>query len=775
MKRSVHADRIAKAMLLGGAGLLALMTAAPVAAQTSAAQTSTVSSATGDTGGEVVVVAQRRSEVLEKVPMSVSVVSAATVQRSGVESIHELNQIVAGASVSFAGCCSQPAIRGVSTLTTGVGFENNVAIYVDGFYVPDNLSVNGDLANISEIEVLKGPQGALWGRNATGGAILINTLDPSKTLTGDLEAGYGDFNEITTKAYLSGPIDDRIGFSVSEASRTSNGYNKWIGPNGKLFSNSLTPITQFTLRTKLKIEVTSNLTATVAYNHADSDDARGEVFEAYNHLVPFVEGLPTDPYGSTPGAPFIAKGPYEGSPYQRPIAAAKVDEWTMKLVWNTPIGDLTSTTGYALRLDKLTYDFDNTFAGYIGNVSDYGDNTFQQSLIYNITAVPHLDLILGSDFYNDNLKVEYSNDYTGAGQVLLLQDHGLQQSQAYAFYFDGTYHLTDKLSLDFGGRYTHDQKTLNVSQNMGIVPTLDFAPASATAGFQAFTPKVSLRYQLAHNTDVYVSYSQGYRTGGFSLGVPLDPTPFQPESIDAYEVGFKTNQSWYQFNSAVFYYNYNNMQVGIVESNGPNLIDVTENAKAAVLYGWDNDFTVQPMAHMNIRGGFLLEHATYTNFNNAQGTGLCAVPTIVPGTTTPCIVGTNVAEEQNLTGKQMIRAPDVSGFLGGDYEFENVFGGSLDVALNATYTDAAPTENASVFGPADPAQAGRERYVSGAYTLLNGQITWKDPSGHYKVTLWGNNLTNTQYRIVVSGAAVTGDFQSFGEPLSFGGRVGYSF
>jgi iron complex outermembrane receptor protein len=169
--------------------------------------------------------------------------------------------------VNFAGCCTQPAIRGISTLTTGTGFENNVAIYVDGFYSPDNLTINGDLANISSVEVLKGPQGTLWGRNATGGAILINTRQPSKTLTGELDLGVGSFKERLVSGYISGPITDRVRYSVAGYYRKTDGYNKQLDATGQVVSDKLTPLSQASVRAKVEADITDKLTGTFAYNY----------------------------------------------------------------------------------------------------------------------------------------------------------------------------------------------------------------------------------------------------------------------------------------------------------------------------------------------------------------------------------------------------------------------------------------------------------------------------------------------------------------------------
>jgi iron complex outermembrane receptor protein len=739
-----------RAALFCGCSAAVVAGAASAHAQTAPAQNAQLE--------EVVVTAQRRSERLENVPMSVSAVTPATIEKSGVTSIHDLNQIVSGAQINFAGCCTQPAIRGVSTLTTGVGFENNVAIYVDGFYSPDNLTINGDLANLSSLEVLKGPQGTLWGRNATGGAILINTKAPSKVLTGQIEAGYGRYNERTLSGYISGPINDRIRYSLAAYGRKSDGYNKQLDTSGNVISDKLTPTDQVSIRTKLEADVTDKLTATLAYNYGLSSDARGVLFTVYQY-----------PTAALPKPPARATQPYTGMANSPPEAMGMVNEGTVKLAYQTPIGTLTSYTGYAHRINKLAFDFDGSYVDYIRSYQKYAEDTFQQTIDYNINAIEHLDLIVGGYFYHDQLK-DTGTYNINSFKVTNIQ-HWREGTEAWAIYTDATYHFSDKISLNFGGRYSQDKKE---ARNFVAGPTnttITTPLREAEAEFSAFTPRVSLRYELAPRTNVYASYSKGYRTGGFNPvpGVPL--IPFKPEKITAYEVGFKTAQSIYRFSTAAFYYDYKNMQVGVTVPNpDPNVGGVTNltlNAKAAEVYGIDADFDIEPIEHLHIRAGAAWLHGRYTDFHNATGVSL-----------NPLTL-TNSTQTQDWTGLQMARAPKFSGNLGADYEFQDVIkGGKLLVATNLAYTDSYPLSNPSVYGtlPGMAAQFQNEqRYMGKAHSVLNASTTWTDASGHYKVTAYANNLTDVRYPITSNGNSATGDYYSWGEPRTYGVRDGYSF
>jgi iron complex outermembrane receptor protein len=709
---------------------------------------------------EIVVTAQRRAERLENVPMSVSAVTPQVIAQSGAQSIHDLSQLVAGAQVNFAGCCTQPAIRGISTLTTGVGFENNVAIYVDGFYEPDNVSINSDLANISSLEVLKGPQGTLWGRNATGGAILINTKPASKTLTGDIEAGYGRFNERLVSGYISGPINDRVRYSLAGYYRKSDGYNKLVTPAGVTLSDKATPISQASVRTKLEADVTDNLTATLAYNYGLSYDGRGNVFQVFDHASALIANIPrsTDPYKLAFNV--------------LPVAGALVNEGTVKLAYQTPIGTVTSYTGYAHRRTELNFDFDSTPQSIIDSVNHYVQDTFQQTVDYNVTAIKNLDLVVGGYYYHDQLKDLGTQNISGF-RVVNIQ-HWREQTRAWALYADGTYHFTDQLSLNAGARYSEDHRNIYTFVTAADNTTITVPRLYNEAAFSAFTPRASLRYEIAPRSNVYVSYSKGYRTGGFqpTPGVPL--VPYAPEKITSYEIGFKTAQSNYRFSIAAFHYSYHNLQVGITIPNPDprvgGVLNLTLNAKEAEDYGIDSEFEIEPIEHLHVRAGAAWLHARYTDFKNATNVGLVYSPAVGHYVNSNTIL-------YDWSGLQMARAPKFAGNLGADYEFQNVInGGKMLVASNLTYTDSYPISNPSVYGPSVPAQWQRDqRFLGKAHSLLNASMTWTDASDHYKVSVYANNLTDVRYRITYNGNAATGDYNSWSEPRTYGFRVGYSF
>jgi iron complex outermembrane receptor protein len=243
---------------------------------------------------EVIVTAQRRSERLEDVPASVAAVSGATLERQGTVRFTDFGQSVTGVQIGVTAGFTQPAIRGISTTIAGTGAENNVGMYVDGFYQNSPLSIDQDLANIQSVEVLKGPQGSLYGRNATGGAILVQTLEPGNTTSGKFTAGYGRFNDRDFTGFVTAPlVMDKLAFSLAGNYHKNDGYIKDINcfanpstraatsPTRRIgtYGCNTAPYTSESARVKIKWTASDALSFTVGYNFAYNIDARGYAYQ----------------------------------------------------------------------------------------------------------------------------------------------------------------------------------------------------------------------------------------------------------------------------------------------------------------------------------------------------------------------------------------------------------------------------------------------------------------------------------------------------------------
>ena len=727
----------------------------------------------GNGNDDIIVTAQRRSERLQDVPMSITAVSTKAVEERGIRNLQDLGQTVAGVQIGFQGSFTYPAVRGVSSLSTGVGFENNVGVYVDGFYQPDVTAINADFANLESLQVLKGPQSALYGRNATGGAILIQTKRPSDTFTGKSDLRYGSYDDKIGSAYISGPLTEGLRFSVAAYARETDGYYDALNAVGVKIGNAA-PILNVSVRAKLEANIGDSLTATAALNYIYYKDGRGSMFS----------------YEQFRGASLPAK---VGRLYdQRTFATnrytlsrTKTYEPTLKLVWETGLGDLTSYTGYADRKIAGDFDFDGSWLDSSFSFVRYYEKTFQQGLDFNIKGVEGLDLVVGGTYYWDRTKANPSDSL--ANNTLLLRTITSTRTEALAAFVDGTFHLSDRLSIGFGGRYTSERRKIEeyraTTISTGLSRTI---PTGTDPNFNSnnFSPRGVLTYKVADNTNIYASISRGFRSGFVQpVSDPLNTSAaivnrIKPETITSYEVGFKTAASNFRFDAAAFYYDYKNIQVGLTLPN-PALpsspINITQNAEKAEIYGAEAGGSLS-LGKLELDASVSWLHARYVKFSNVAGTGFNAATNLNIG-----------GQVQDWSGQQMVRAPSFSATFGATYKTGDVLGGTLDMNANVKYTSSYVPRDASLYGPAinpltgavqpyiGPAGlAGTQRFRQAGYALVNASINWTDPSDTYTVGLWVNNLTDHDYRLSYSGNA-NGSYGTWAWPRQWGGRFSVKY
>jgi iron complex outermembrane receptor protein len=625
------------------------------------------------------------------------------------------------------------------------------------------VTINGDLANLSSVQVLKGPQGTLYGRNATAGAIVMETLAPSQELVGRAQLSYGRFNDLRAQAYVSVPLSETLSFSLAGYYRKSDGYIRDIGtdPVSKADDFDAAPLQNESFRAKLRFTPSEAVDITLGFNHGKVADSRGTTYTINKYAF------------AVPASPPRASARDTSSSSALADSSAKADEFTSKIAIDTGIGTLTSYTGYAKRLSHSVFDFDASKPVITQSANtSIRQRTFQQTIDYSINAIDKLDLIIGGFYYKDKMDFGKGGARSYAGSFDLA---GLQNSQfvflsskAYALYADGTYNLAENLFLTAGVRYNHEKRGIRYFVLPGANPVVS-PPAANSATFKSATPRAVLRYELAPRTSIYASYSKGFRSGVFNPTVVASPAfvlPIKPERLTAYEVGFKTASSIFRFDAAAYYYDFRDLQVGVTVPSpvNPNaVIQLISNAKQAESYGAEAQATYTPTDDLSIRAGASYTHARYTDFKTATCNGL--------NVTTQRNISSQV---QDWSGQQMARAPSFTGNIGINYEMD-LAGGRLAISGNASYTASYVVANPSLYGPLGPAGlADKQRYRQKSYAIANAQINWTDPSEHVSVGIYADNITNTRYNFVLSGG-LFGDYSQGNEPVSYGLRAGFKF
>src|SRR6266850_1283038 len=380
---------------------------------------------------EIVVTAQKRNEKIQEVPISITVVTAGDLDRAGVTNNLDLTQMVPGVKIDRVAGFTNPSIRGVSTFINLPGADPNIATYIDGIYQSNPAAGTFDLPDVQRIEVDKGPQGTLFGRNATGGAIQVFTLDPSDNPSGHLGFTYASFNDKTVKAYVAGPIiGDKVFGSISGFEEKADSYYRNIGPYMQLNG-----ISSHIIRAKLLVKVTDDLTLSTSYNYTNA------------HLV-----LPT----------FAAYVPAGGQYYHQ----------------NSP---------------NQTYQTERDLVS-----RKYGPFSYVTGLAY----------------YNDSQTFDPLNVTFNGPTVVSI--YSKQTSHAYSAFGEATYQFTDALSAILGARYNHETRGVYGNLYFGgfFTPTPPNGWVQDGAKtFVGITPRFSLRDKISSNTNVYFTYSQGFKSG----------------------------------------------------------------------------------------------------------------------------------------------------------------------------------------------------------------------------------------------------------------------
>lgn len=804
--------------------LCATALAAPCAVTPALAQSAAEAAVDDNT---IIVTAQRREEALEDVPMTVAVVSQETLTNAGVTSVRDLAKVVTGFQLGQGGAFPQPAVRGITTIINGTSFENNVAVYVDGFYEVAPQAINIDLPNISDVQVLKGPQGTLYGRNATGGAILLNTVSPTQEWHGRAELTYARFDDKRASGYVAGPLSEMIGVSVAGYIRRSDGYIKLTSRTtpGALDGNAA-PLEQDAVRVKLVAQFSENLKATLGYNYTHISDARGNMFSVFENVLPSFFANPALPGGLTRPTKFgTAAWDIDAR------VETRAHQGTLKLELDTGIGKLTSYTGYTTFKPVTSFDFDGSYINSRWSTSVFRQKTFQQAVDYTIDAVENVDLILGGTYFRDDLRdiPPHLASYLGLNQTApgttpptsanLVQSEDRrfrQKKDAWAVYADVTFHPADQLSINVGGRYSEETQdvfgrsicfitpvTTATDTCRAILPDASgnrysFPETSKSSKYSKFTPRASIRYEIAPRTNVYVSYSKGFRSGAWNASLPLlapvgsgcVATPATPcvlsggppswfdakqEEIDSFEAGFKTAGRAYRFELSGFYYKYKNLQVSYTTLVNGVTATIVSNAPRAKIYGIEGAFEWEPLENLKLRGGAAWLHARYGDGFILKGvTGVNpAIAALTNNPGDPLTAALNVTQDQDLSGLQMARAPNFTANFGAEYNIPDREGG-LRISANINYTDSYVVTNPAVWGPLAGPRAREQRFRQDGYALLSAQVTWTEPGGHFYAQAFGTNLTNHRYKLHYTGTAF-GSYAPMAEPAVYGGRVGYKF
>ncbi len=657
-----------KTMLLGSAFAIAPMMAF------SSASAQTAPSADNSDANEIIVTANRRAENIQDVPITITAVSGETLKDAGVKSLQDLTTLVSGyvgpGDIAF----QSPHLRGVGSQVSSPGLENSVALYVDGVYIGATSPALLKLNNVAQVEVLKGPQGTLFGRNTTGGLVHVQTRNPSQDFEASLEGGYANYDTISGAAYLNAPLGSKSAFNVAvQGSGAGKGWGTNLatgGPTYKLKS-------EWAGRSKLDIGIGEDTNFMIIGDYESHKD----VGFFTKRSIPGTKISPT--YTST---------------VTGWNANAASDARVESKAWGLA-GRLTHDFGGATLTNTLAYRSTKfNLIDFVANVAPASDDDLHffwytknkqwtNELQLSSNGNGPLKWTIGAFYYNaeDINHQPALSQGPPFGPPFDSVTDSVIKTKSIAGYGQLSYEIAEGTTLTGGLRYSHDKQ--NVSGTFVHSPAFSFLDQASTLPPRS-KGSVSARLSLAHkfNDDamVYVSYNRGSKSGGFNP-VQINNPPFNDEKLNAYEVGTKLSfmDRKATFNLSGFYYDYKNIQVQSFRIPGPPTI---LNASSAKLYGLDADLRLHPTEAFTLSATMSIVHTAFGDFPNAEFYGKCSVTAPVGA----CSAANATAGSgfylflANAKGNPLPLAPSFTGSIAANYTIP-VGSGNVDLNANFAY------------------------------------------------------------------------------------------
>jgi iron complex outermembrane receptor protein len=738
----------------------------------------------GSTVEEVTVTAQRRAENVQTVPIAIQAFTAKSINDLGIKASSDLAQITPNVDIALPnGSGNQPliTIRGIGLNDYDSNNAGPNGIYIDEVYLSSPGSQTFQVFDLQRIEVLKGPQGTLYGRNASGGAINFISVKPTDQFTTHLHAEYSSFNTVNLEGAVGGPIAPNLDARVAAVYNHSDGYmvNHFTG-------NHETGANNYGARIQLLWKPTDNFSALLSVHGGQVDNRPTE----YRHLGVFEPGS-FDPntfnFTYCPTAKAFAghctdavgygtnSGFYDGGWQRQQHLKVNNLGASLRMDYNLGSVKLTSITAYEHN-DKL-HPEDSDAAPFSIVEVDYGvrTNTITQELRASQSA-PRYEWVAGAYFLNEDLRqnqplylfLDWDKFWgPGAGDNLAEKgyDHSKQETTAYAIYAQGDYKFTDQLKLTVGGRYTTEHKTFATTtsgqfQDGGyghfgpITQFWSFSGLSQTNS--AFNFRVALNYQFTHDLMGYASVTTGFKSGDFNGGfLSTDPiqalrqlAPVRPETVTAYEVGFKS--TWFDnrllLDVAGFYNDYKDEQVfvEILPTPGSGItapLNVLDNAPKAHTAGIDAELIAKPFQGLTLTTDFGLLDARIDRFSSDR-----------------------TSVQTDYTGNNLPLAPKFT--FSGIFDYRHPLGaGTVDFQFSANYRSVQHDDLAnSPFTTQQP------------YWIENLRVAYAFDHDRMEVAAFIHNLSNQQTIYAYDLSNPFGIIeQVIGAPRSFGVSLDYRY
>ena len=684
---------------------------------------------------EVVVTARKRAENLQETPISISAFTAAGLEQRQIDNISQVASftpnLIFDTSSALSGTKSSASIfiRGVGQTEFSLNTDAGVGLYLDGVYISRSVGAVLDIIDVERVEVLRGPQGTLFGRNTIGGAISLTSKKPTEELSGDIDVTIGRYDRLDVKAKVNIPITDKFFAAFSAASFKRDGYiDRPLLGDETGEDDSLAAQAIFRWLPTDDLEFNLNIDAT----RERETSCCGELVATYpNSALAGINNagrVSSDPLifddRQLPNSKFDDNSTFD--------VPSDLDLWGVGLTGEWTINEhlsVKSITAYR-DLDSVNgRDADHSPVLLAHTIDIFDHEQFSQEFqLQGSSYGDRVKWITGLYYFaEEGLNV---ND-VDFGSLVHLVSGGEVDNNSYAVFAQTTYDVTDKLSITAGVRWTKDTKRFKPDCCQFIISSNSFAPGTPILpdGEQSETikevlPMINIAYQWTEGFMTYLSYSEGFKSGGFTQRVfpPRMHVPsFDPEFVEVYEAGFKWSglDGRIRVNGAAFFTDYTDLQVTVFDGIAP----VTQNAAAAEVEGFELELLAVPLDRLTVEVGIGYLDAEYTEVNPA-------------------------ATEIDLS-KDLVNTPELSVNFGLQYNFDLKGKGTLTPRIDWFY-------KADYYNDALNSKA----LYQDSYDLVNASISFENLEGKWQIILSGKNLTNERY--ITTGFA-SEDFQSVAE------------
>ena len=707
---------------------------------------------TNSTLEEVTVTAQKREQSTQDVPISVQVFSAETMHKLGAVRLSDLQRSAPSFNVSGQGSGSQTTmgLRGIVDFSRNTGIDARMGVYIDGVYQGRSYTANQPLLGLKSVEILRGPQGTLFGKNTVSGAINMVTRKPDEEFRGEFEAGYGNYDSYKAAGYVSGQIADNFYGSVTASYQSQDGYYYNSTLDKDVGDRELT-----TVRGQLRWLPTDKLEIILAGDYSKSKSG-----------VPLNINAALDPYNTVQNIETVDNSEFSGGALTANYSFD--NDYT-----------LTSITSFR-HGEYATYGDDDYTPLTILHVVPFDEDSdqFSQEVRLVSPVSDKFDWVAGLYYFDSDLstnrQIELGAPLFGAfgpaaeavaGLTQIPSDIGIS---SFAAYVHGNYRFTEKLELTAGLRYTDEKKDvvwqqINYPNDPAVAAALEAAtglpitqfPGAALGAINYdpviddlsdsnWSPTIGLNYFFRDDTMAYVKYSRAYKSGGWNadfMTAGLENFSYDPESVDSYEIGLKTTtlNDTLRFNIAGFLSKFDDFQVfqRVYNSLGNPSLQLTNAAKVTVK-GVELETSWVPTDRWLFNLNLTYADSTYDEFLNATG--------------------------EDYSGNTLPYAPKWKAFVGAQYIQPLSNDAELGFNVGYAYTDEQYSDASNTIA-----------FLSDDYSLLDGRIAYTPANGKWELALWGKNLTDKEYTVNKNINALTTPRTSWGVPRTYGLSFRYFF